>query len=131
MCARMIAFSFFLSRRISSCSLAVSCMVQTHVRLYPYCVLLGIKNPLAGARAVPGCLCTGHAKPLPATMRVILPNQGIQVVEKPLGTVAALLQDLGINPLEVMVARNGTLVPEQAALCGTDEIRIIRIAHGG
>ncbi|HVP97127.1 MAG TPA: MoaD/ThiS family protein [Methanoregula sp.] len=47
------------------------------------------------------------------------------------GTVAALLHELGINPLEVMVARNGTLVPEQATLRGTDEIRIIRIAHGG
>ena len=47
------------------------------------------------------------------------------------GTVAALLQEMGINPLEVMVARNGTLVPEQAAIGGDDEIRIIRIAHGG
>jgi len=64
-------------------------------------------------------------------MRVILPDQGIRVVEDDPGTVAALLQELGINPLEVMVARNGALIPEQAALCGTDEIRIIRIAHGG
>ncbi|WP_325411704.1 MoaD/ThiS family protein [Methanoregula sp.] len=64
-------------------------------------------------------------------MRVILPDQGIRMVKNDPGTVAALLHELGINPLEVMVARNGTLVPEQATLRGTDEIRIIRIAHGG
>jgi len=64
-------------------------------------------------------------------MRVILPDQGIRVMEQGPGTVAALLRELGINPLEVMVARNGTLVPEQAAIGRDDEIRIIRIAHGG
>jgi sulfur carrier protein len=64
-------------------------------------------------------------------MKVILPDQGIRVIGEGPGTVAALLHDLGINPLEVMVARNGTLVPEQAAIGGDDEIRIIRIAHGG
>ena len=53
------------------------------------------------------------------------------MIEQAPDTVAALLHDLGINPLEVMVARNGTLVPEQAAIGGDDEIRIIRIAHGG
>ncbi len=64
-------------------------------------------------------------------MKVILPDQGIQVMEHGPGTVAALLHELGINILEVMVARNGTLVPEQAAIGGDDEIRVIRIAHGG
>ncbi|ABS56634.1 thiamineS protein [Methanoregula boonei 6A8] len=65
------------------------------------------------------------------SMRVLLPDQGIRVIDWGPGTVAALLQELGINPLEVMVARNGALVPEQAAIGGDDEIRIIRIAHGG
>jgi sulfur carrier protein len=64
-------------------------------------------------------------------MNVILPDQDVRVIEQAPDTVAALLHDLGINPLEVMVARNGTLVPEQAAIGGDDEIRIIRIAHGG
>ena len=35
------------------------------------------------------------------------------------------------NPLEVIVSRNGNLVPEEAAIGRDDEIRIIRIAHGG
>ncbi len=64
-------------------------------------------------------------------MYVILPDQGIRVVEHGPGTVGGLLLELGINPLEVMVARNGSLVPEQAAISRDDKIRIIRIAHGG
>jgi sulfur carrier protein len=64
-------------------------------------------------------------------MKIILPDQGIRVMAHGPGTVAALLRELGINTLEVMVARNGTLVPEQAAIGGDDEIRVIRIAHGG
>ena len=64
-------------------------------------------------------------------MKVILPDRGTLIMEQSPGTVAALLNELGINPLEVMVSRNGTLVPEQAVIGGDDEIRIIRIAHGG
>ncbi len=64
-------------------------------------------------------------------MKIILPDQSIRVMEHSPGTVAALLNELGINPLEVMVSRNGTLVPEQAAINGDDEIWVIRIAHGG
>ena len=62
------------------------------------------------------------------TMKVILPDQGVRVMEDSPG---ALLHGIGINPLEVIVSRNGKLVPEQAAIGGDDEIRIIRIAHGG
>jgi sulfur carrier protein len=64
-------------------------------------------------------------------MRVILPDQGIRVMEQGPGTVGALLHEIGVNPLEVIVSRNGNLVPEQAVIGGNDEIRIIRIAHGG
>jgi sulfur carrier protein ThiS len=64
-------------------------------------------------------------------MKVILPDQGVRVMEYCPMTVGALLHTLGINPLEVIVSRNGNLVPEQAAISMTDEIRIIRIAHGG
>jgi len=65
------------------------------------------------------------------TMKVILPDQGIRVMEQGPGTVGALLHEIGVNPLEVIVSRNGKLVPGQAAIGGDDEIRIIRIAHGG
>ncbi len=78
-----------------------------------------------------GCLCAGDSNLLPATMNVILPDQGIRVMEHGPGTVGTLLQELGINPLEVIVSRNGKLVPEQTVIGGNDEIRIVRIAHGG
>jgi len=81
--------------------------------------------------AAPGYLCAGDANLLPATMNVILPDQGIRVMEHGPGTVGTLLQELGINPLEVIVSRNGKLVPEQTVIGGNDQIRIIRIAHGG
>ena len=65
------------------------------------------------------------------TMKVILPDQDVRVMEQGPVTVGDLLREMGINPLEVIVSRNGKLVPEQAAIGGDDEIRIIRIAHGG
>jgi sulfur carrier protein len=42
-----------------------------------------------------------------------------------------LLRDFGINPVEVVIARNGTLVTEIESATGDDEIRIYRISHGG
>ena len=42
-----------------------------------------------------------------------------------------LLLAEGINPNEVIVSRNGTLIPEDTVVGGDDEIRLIRIAHGG
>ncbi len=64
-------------------------------------------------------------------MKIILPDQSTRVMSQHHGTVEALLLALGINPLEVIVSQNGTLVSEHAVIGDTDEIRIIRIAHGG
>ncbi|WP_292369637.1 MoaD/ThiS family protein [Methanoregula sp. UBA64] len=64
-------------------------------------------------------------------MKVILPDQEVRVLEQAPVTVRDLLNELGIHPLEVIVAKNGVLVPEQALLGRDDEVRIIRIAHGG
>jgi sulfur carrier protein len=66
-----------------------------------------------------------------AIMKIILPDQEVRVREGAPATVRDLLTELGIHPLEVIVAKNGVLVPEQAPLGSNDEIRIIRIAHGG
>jgi sulfur carrier protein len=45
--------------------------------------------------------------------------------------VEALLKDLGIDSVDVIVSRNGMLVTEDAVAGNDDEVRIIRIAHGG
>jgi sulfur carrier protein ThiS len=36
-----------------------------------------------------------------------------------------------VNPVEVIVTRNDTLVPEDAVAALDDEIRLVRISHGG
>ncbi|MGB7994404.1 MoaD/ThiS family protein [Methanoregula sp.] len=64
-------------------------------------------------------------------MKVILPDHAPKDMVFGPGTVGSLLNELGINPLAVIVSRNGILVPEQAVIGGEDEIRVIRIAHGG
>ncbi len=64
-------------------------------------------------------------------MNLILPDRSTRVTDPTPATIEAILQSEGINPLEVMVARNGKLVPEDTLVSGDDEIRIIRISHGG
>jgi sulfur carrier protein len=64
-------------------------------------------------------------------MKIILPDSTIQQMPGEPVRISRILDQLGIHPAEVIVSRNGTLVPEDAAAGGNDEIRIIRIAHGG
>lgn len=64
-------------------------------------------------------------------MNLILPDRSIRVIESPPATVEAILLQEGINPLEVMVSREGKLLTEDTLLGSKDEIRIIRISHGG
>ncbi|MEI8330253.1 MAG: MoaD/ThiS family protein [Methanomicrobiales archaeon] len=74
----------------------------------------------------------GHAQLYPAhTMKIILPDSTIQEIPGSPASVLEILNRRGINPAEVIVSRNGKLVPEDAVARGDDEIRIIRIAHGG
>ena len=46
-------------------------------------------------------------------------------------TYEALLERLGINPVEVIVLCNGRPVPEDEEVNGGGEIEIIRIVSGG
>ncbi len=64
-------------------------------------------------------------------MKIILPDKSSRESGRDTVTVEELLQDLGIDPIEVIVSRNGTLVTEDAVIGNDDEVRIIRIAHGG
>ncbi len=47
------------------------------------------------------------------------------------GTVQELLDKLTINPQEVLVAKNGTVVPESENVSGRDEITIYSVISGG
>jgi sulfur carrier protein len=64
-------------------------------------------------------------------MNIILPDRSTREMEVGPVTVEALLSNLGFDPIEVIVSRNGTLVTEDATVGNNDEVRIIRIAHGG
>ena len=64
-------------------------------------------------------------------MKIILPDKSCRDAGPGKVTVEDLLRDLGFDPIGVLVSRNGTLVTEDAVVGNDDEIRIIRIAHGG
>jgi sulfur carrier protein len=64
-------------------------------------------------------------------MRVQLPDGSVRRLDEAEIRVEELLAGLGVNPVEVIVTRNGTLVPEDAMAGGDDEIRLVRISHGG
>jgi len=42
-----------------------------------------------------------------------------------------ILRDLKINPVEVIVAKNGKIVSEEEQANFEDELKIVRIVHGG
>ena len=64
-------------------------------------------------------------------MKIILPDKTTRETGSDPVSVEALIRNLGFEPIEVIVARNGTLVTEDAVVSGDDEVRIMRIAHGG
>jgi sulfur carrier protein ThiS len=64
-------------------------------------------------------------------MKLVLPDQKTITIDRVPAPVEQILLELGINPLEVIVARDGKMIPEDTVVQADDEIRIIRIAHGG
>jgi sulfur carrier protein ThiS len=64
-------------------------------------------------------------------MKLILSDWDVRIFEHSPAPVEQILLEQGINPLEVIVSRNGKLLSEDAVIQTSDEVRIIRIAHGG
>jgi sulfur carrier protein len=64
-------------------------------------------------------------------MKLILPDQKTIDIDHVKAPIEKILLEMGINPLEVIVARNGKMISEDTVIHEDDEIRIIRIAHGG
>jgi sulfur carrier protein len=64
-------------------------------------------------------------------MRLILPDGNTRVITRDPAPIATVLLEAGMNPLDFMVSRNGKLITEDTILGEDDEIRIIRISHGG
>jgi sulfur carrier protein ThiS len=64
-------------------------------------------------------------------MKLILSDRDVRIFEHSPAPVEQILLEQGLNPLEVIVSRNGKLLSEDAVIQTSDEVRIIRIAHGG
>jgi sulfur carrier protein ThiS len=45
--------------------------------------------------------------------------------------IEEILRNLNINPVEVIVAKNGRIAPEDETAGGADELKIVRVVHGG
>jgi sulfur carrier protein ThiS len=64
-------------------------------------------------------------------MRIHHPNGTVEEVTITPSPITQILQSRGINPNEVIVAKNGVFVPEDSVVRDSDNLRIYRIAHGG
>ena len=64
-------------------------------------------------------------------MKLTLPDRKERVIAtRPVPLDQLLLAEC-INPLEVIASRDGVLITEDTVVGDDDEIRIIRIVHGG
>ena len=64
-------------------------------------------------------------------MKLILSDGDERIIVHSPAPVEQVLLEAGINPLEVVVSRNGNLITEDTIVETEDVIRVIRIAHGG
>lgn len=64
-------------------------------------------------------------------MKVILPDRSYKELHIKEAVIEDILKNLNINPVEVIVARNGKVVSELDRITDGDEMKIIRIVHGG
>ena len=64
-------------------------------------------------------------------MKLILSDKDVRILEHSPAPVEQILLEQGINPLEVIISRNGKLVSEDTVIETDDEVQVIRIAHGG
>ena len=64
-------------------------------------------------------------------MKLILSDSDERIIVHSPAPVEQVLLEAGINPLEVVVSRNGNPISEDTIVETEDVIRVIRIAHGG
>jgi sulfur carrier protein len=64
-------------------------------------------------------------------MIIALPDGSRKEIEMDCSRIEDILKTLDINPVEVIVAKNGKIVSEEETLAPADELKIVRIVHGG
>lgn len=64
-------------------------------------------------------------------MRIVLPDGSRKEMAVENTTIEDVLRRLGINPVEVIVAKNGRIVSEEETVDAGDDLKIIMVVHGG
>lgn len=64
-------------------------------------------------------------------MQIAMPDGSIRTLAIEETRIVEVLKVLGINPEEVIVARNGLIVPEEETARESDTLKIVRFVHGG
>jgi sulfur carrier protein len=64
-------------------------------------------------------------------MQIALPDGSQKEIAESGSRIEDILKQLGINPVEVIVAKNGRIVSEEETAEGGDELKIVRVVHGG
>ena len=64
-------------------------------------------------------------------MRVIDPDGRVKEMEITEMPIEDLLEEIGVNPVAVIIAKNGTIVPEDEMVRNDDELRMIWVKRGG
>jgi sulfur carrier protein ThiS len=64
-------------------------------------------------------------------MKIVLDDGTIREIDIDKTLIEDVLKSLKINPVEVVVAKNGKITSEFDVVESGDQIKIIRIIHGG
>ena len=64
-------------------------------------------------------------------MLIVLPDGSKREIAENGALIEDILKQLGINPVEVIVAKNGRIVSEEEMAGSDDELKIVRFVHGG
>ncbi len=64
-------------------------------------------------------------------MKIVLPDGRRKEMAIENTSIEEILRKIGINPVEVIVAKNGKIVSEEETAGFADELRIVRVVHGG
>ena len=64
-------------------------------------------------------------------MLIALPDGSKKEIAEKCARIEDILRQLGINPVEVIVAKNGMIVSEDETAGCSDELKVVRFVHGG
>jgi len=64
-------------------------------------------------------------------MLIAMPDGSRREIAEECARIEDILKQLGINPVEVIVAKNGKIVSEEETAGCSDELKIVRFVHGG